>query len=130
MKKINVVVKAGDIFNSQPVFSRLNSSKIKSATYALFFALNVEQLHPLFVEVESKRVDLVRQYGQLNEEAGQVVVKPEDIESFSADFSELMKSELSVDLYKFDADMLEVMFNGTDVTGEDMATIKYMVNYD
>lgn len=130
MIKTHTVVTARDIFNSQPVFSRLNTSRIKSATYALFFALNVEELAPLYAEVEAKRVELVRQYGKLNEEVGQIIVPDEDIPAFSAEFSDLMDSELGVDLYKFDASVLEVMFGGVDITGEEIARIKYMVEYE
>lgn len=129
MEKHDVVIKARDVFESQEVYQKLNSSEIKSATYALFFALNVNELNPHYAEIEAKRVDLVRRYGE-EDDKGVSTVKQENIADFSSEFTKLMDADLSVSLYLFSPDHLNVMFNKSEVTGEEMYAIRYMVDYE
>ena len=132
MNTQDVIVKAGDIYQSQELYNRLNAGKVGSATYALYFALNVAELNKQYAEIEAKRVELIVRYGE--EKDGQTTVTEDNLGAFNEEFIELMSAEVAVDLYLFDPEKLDIMFRELvedgGLTGEDVFKIKYMVAYD
>jgi hypothetical protein len=133
MDKQNVTLKARDVFQSQKVYNKLNQGKIKSATYALYFSLNVAELNKHYSEIEAKRIELIKRYGEKDEDTGQTTVTDDNLDNFNTEFIELMSTEIHVDLYMFDPELLDTVFkvssDGTidGLTGEDLYEIKYMV---
>ena len=127
MNKTNVVIKARDLRESYSVLQELSTMKSKSATYALFFGLNMKTLEENFAEIEAQRIELIKRYGK-EDETGNVEVTKENYPDFSEAFSGLMEAELAVELYLFSASKLELMF--FDVTPIQMIKISYMVQYD
>lgn len=127
MNKQLVTLKARDVFQSRDVYERLNRGQINSVTYALYFALNVSELNAQYAEIEAKRVELIKRYGEENDD-GMTTVTEENLVEFNEQFIDLMDADMTVSLYLFDPEKLDVMFEG--LTGEEVYVLKYMVDYD
>jgi hypothetical protein len=93
----------------------------------LYFALNVSELNTQYAEIEAKRVELIKRYGE-EDDNGMTTVTEENLIEFNERFVELMDTDMTVSLYLFDPEKLDVMFEG--LTGEEVYVLKYMVDYD
>ena len=126
MEKQNVVVKARTIYESYGILRELASQKLNKASYALFLALNIKVVEENFAEIEAKRVELIKRYGE-GDSDGNVSVADENLEQFSEEFLELMDSELTLGLYVFDGFKLDVLFSS--ISPEEILKIEYMVKH-
>lgn len=127
MEKRNVVLKAGVAWQSRDVYKKLNQKQINSATYALYFSLNASELELQVAPIEAQRIELIKRYGE-EDDKGITTVSEDGLDQFSKEFTELMEADLTFNLYMLDPEKLDIMFD--EITGEEVYSIKYMVNYE
>jgi len=76
-------------------------------------------------EVEAKRLELVKKYGEEESGTKQVSVSEENMQKFSDEFNELLSTEIEVDIQKFS---IEDFPNCTSLLAEDFIVLSFLFN--
>lgn len=84
---------------------------------------NKNTLLTMAQEIEESRMEIVREYGSLDEESGQYIILKESVDAASKELEDLFALEQEVNIYKIDINSLndDIMFT----TGQ-MEAIMFM----
>ena len=109
-----------DLINAKESLTKLAKTDVP-VKIAYWLSKDVQKLNSEFVAFEEARGKLFKKYGekQVNEETKQEqsVIKLENIESFQKEISELLKTEVEVDVHKIKLESLgEIKLSTFDLT--------------
>lgn len=85
---------------------------------------NKNTLITLAQEIENARLEIIKTYGKLNEEAQQFIIPPEKIAEASKELDDLLNLEQEVNIYMIDINSLS---NEYAMTTAQMEAIMFMI---
>ena len=89
-----------------------------------FIQKNKSTLISLAQDIEKARMEIAQNYGELNEEGTQYIVKPENMETVSKEINDLFSLEQEVNIGMIKADSLSDDFS---LTTAQMEAIMFMI---
>lgn len=103
-----------DLINSKGSLTKLAKTDIPIKT-AYWLNKDIQKLNNEFLIFDELKKKLFEKYGENKD--NQIIIKPENIESFQKDFNELLKSEIEVEIHKIKLEMLgEIKLSPFDLT--------------
>ena len=109
-------IKMGEIQNAKPVLEKLIKFELPFATVRALGKI-VRTISDELVLVNEKRVELVKKHGAEDETTKAFNVKKESLEDFYKDFSDVLNTEVELDITPISAKLLEhpnVLLSTTD----------------
>ncbi len=76
-------------------------------------------------EVEAKRLELVKKYGEAQSGTEQISVSEENMKKFTDEFNELLATEIEIDIQKFN---VEDFIGCSSLAGEDLIVLSFLFN--
>jgi hypothetical protein len=116
-----------DIYNYALKLNEAFNDKEQTFPIKVNFYLqkNKKLLIELATDIEESRANIIKQYGQLNEEQGLYVVPTENLEVAQAELDDLYNLEQEVNIYTIDIDSFPQDMN---VTSAQMEALMFMIN--
>lgn len=89
-----------------------------------FLQKNIQTLTALGKEVETARLAIVQQYGELNEDGTAYVIPADKVEDATKELNDLLTLEQDVAIRTFDIES----FNDVDLTYKQMSALMFMID--
>lgn len=90
-----------------------------------FIQKNKAKLSSLAEDIEKSRVEIIKNYGKIDEETGQYTVAPEDIEAANKELEDLFALEQDVQIYKVSIDDFK---DDLSLTTGQMEALMFMID--
>lgn len=90
-----------------------------------FIQKNKAKLSSLAEDIEKSRVEIIKNYGKVDEETGQYAVAPEDIEAANKELEDLFALEQDVQIYKVSIDDFK---DDLSLTTGQMEALMFMID--
>ena len=115
-------IKLSQIYRAEPVVRKLTNQEMPvRMAYRIHKA--IQCLQDEYTRIEQLRMDLVKKYGEEQEQKLQV--KRENIEQFTKEFSELLEEEIDLEIGCIDIEQLP---DTLKMTAQDLDAIEFILS--
>lgn len=88
-----------------------------------FLQKNIQTIAAAGQEIEEARINIAREFGQLNEEGTQFIVPPEKMADAQKEINDLFNLEQDLNIHVFSLDD----FDGVELTYQQLSAIMFMI---
>ena len=86
---------------------------------------NLQTLKALAIEIEESRLNIIKEYGEINEDGTSYFIPSENVEKAQAELNDLFNLEQEVQIYTIDIDKFD---DNTVLSMSQMEALMFMIN--